>query len=71
MQACIEVDLARGALPNSAGVEELAGEIARSQNRWEEAIRCLERAVALEPRENVNRFTLANTYRLMRRYEDF
>ncbi len=70
-QAEIEVNLARAALPNSADVEEIAGEIARSQNHWEEAIRCLERAVALEPRENVNRFTLANTYRLLRRYEAF
>ncbi len=70
-QARIEVDLARSALPNSAEVEEIAGEIARNQNHWDEAIRCLERAVALEPRENVNRFTLANTYRLMRRYDEF
>ena len=69
-QAQIEVDLARSALPNNAEVEEIAGEIARNQNHWEEAIRCLEKAVALEPRENVNRFTLANTYRLMRRYDE-
>ena len=68
-QAQIEVDLARNTLPNNAEVEEMAGEIARNQNHWEEAIRCLEKAVALEPRENVNRFTLANTYRLMRRYD--
>ena len=70
-QARIEVDLARRALPNSAEVEELAGEIARRQNRWEDALRCLERAVTLEPRENVNRFTLANTHRLLRRYDEF
>ena len=70
-QARIEVDLARSTLPNTAEVEEIAGEIARNQDHWEEALRCLQRAVALEPRENVNRFTLANTYRLMRRYEEF
>ena len=70
-QARIEVDLARSALPNTAEVEEIAGEIARNQGHWEEALRCLERAVALEPRENVNRFTLANTDRLMRRYDEF
>lgn len=70
-QARIEIDLARTALPNSSEVEVLAGEIARRQNRWGDAIRCLERAVALEPRENFNRFTLANTYRLLRRYDDF
>jgi TolB-like protein/tRNA A-37 threonylcarbamoyl transferase component Bud32/Flp pilus assembly protein TadD len=70
-QARIEVDLARGALPNSAQVEGLAGEIARRSSRWDEAVRCLQRAVILEPRDNINRFTLANTYRLMRRYGDF
>lgn len=70
-QARIEVDLAREALPNNSAVEELAGEIARGQNRWDEAIRCLEKAVALDPRENVNRFTLANTYRLSRHYDEF
>ena len=70
-QARIEVDLARVALPNSAEVEELAGEIARGQDRWDEALRCLENAVTLEPRESINRFTLANTYRLLRRYDEF
>ncbi len=69
--ARIEVGFARRVLPNSAKVEELAGEIARRQNRWDEALRCLERATTLEPRENVNRFTLANTYRPLRRYDDF
>ena len=70
-QARVEIDLARQTLPNSSEVEELAGEIARDQNRWDEAIRCLEKAVALNPRENVSRFTLANTYRLLRRYDEF
>ena len=70
-QARVEIYLARQTLPNSSEVEEMAGEIARDQNRWDEAIRCLEKAVALNPRENVSRFTLANTYRLLRRYDEF
>ncbi len=69
-QARIEIDLARETLPNNARVEELAGEIARQSNHWEEAIRYLERAVMLEPREEVSRYTLANTYRLLRRYDE-
>ncbi len=69
-QARIEVDLARKALPNDAKAEELAGEISRRTNHWEEAVLHLEKAVRLEPREKVSRFTLANTYRLLRRYDE-
>ncbi len=69
-QARIEVEQARETLPNDARVEELAGEIARRTNHWEEAILHLERAVRLEPREKISRFTLANTYRLLRRYDE-
>jgi TolB-like protein/Flp pilus assembly protein TadD len=70
-QARIEVDLARRTLPNSAELEETAGTIARAQGRWDDAVRCFEKAVALEPRETVNRFTLANTQRLLRHYDGF
>jgi serine/threonine protein kinase/tetratricopeptide (TPR) repeat protein len=70
-QARIEIDLARRTMPNSAELETSAGAIARRQSRWDEALRFYERAVALEPRATVNLFTLANTYRLMRRYDDF
>ncbi len=69
-QARIEVDLARKALPNDAKVEELAGEISRRTNHWKEAVLHLEKAVRLEPCEKVSRFTLANTYRLLRRYDE-
>ena len=66
-----EIDLARQALPNAAGVEELAGEIARRQGRWEDALRSLKRALALEPHRGANLFALAATDRLLRRYDDF
>ena len=66
-----EIDLSRQALPNDAAVEELAGEIARRQGRWEDAVRLLGRALALEPHRSANLFSLANTYRLRRRYDDF
>ena len=70
-QARIETDLARRTLPNNAEVEFIAGRVARRQGRWDEAIRCLERAVTLDPRTKTYPYTLAETYRLLRRYEDF
>jgi len=70
-QGRLEIDLARQTMPNSAALETSAGSIARRQSRWDDAVRFLERAVALEPRATENLFTLANTYRLMRRYDRF
>ena len=70
-QARVEIDLARQTMPNSAALETTAGAIARRQSRWDDAVRAFERAVALEPRATENLFTLANTYRLMRRYDRF
>jgi TolB-like protein/Flp pilus assembly protein TadD len=70
-QARAEIDLARRTLPNSAELEMTAGMIARRQSRWSDAVRSYEKAVTLEPKTTANLFTLANTYRLMRRYDDF
>ena len=66
-----EIQRARQTLPNDPQVESIAGRIARRADRWEEAVRCFERAVSLEPREVDARILLAQTYRCMRRYEDF
>src|SRR2546430_854222 len=70
-QAHVEIDLARRTMPNSAELETTAGAIARRQSRWDDDVRALERAVALEPRAAEHLFALANTYRLMRRYDRF
>ena len=70
-QGRLEIDLARRTMPNSAALETTAGSIARRQSRWDDAVRAIERAVALEPRTAENLFDLANTYRLMRRYDRF
>jgi TolB-like protein/tRNA A-37 threonylcarbamoyl transferase component Bud32 len=70
-QARIETDLARRTLPNNAEVEFIGGRVARRQGRWDEAVRGLERAVTLDPRTKAYPYTLAETYRLLRRYEDF
>src|SRR5256886_4886396 len=70
-QAHVEIDLARRTMPNSAELETIAGAIARRQSRWDDDVHALERAVALEPRAAEHLFALANTYRLMRRYDRF
>ena len=70
-QAHIETDLARRTLPNNAEVEAIAGLVARRQGRWNDAVWCLTRAVALDPRNKRHPYTLAETYRLLRRYKDF
>ena len=70
-EAAIQVQLARLSLPNNAQVEAIAGRVARRQDRWDESLRCFERAVSLEPRDLTVRALLATTYRYMRRYEDW
>jgi serine/threonine-protein kinase len=70
-QARVEIDLARRTMPNSAELETTAGAIARRESRWDDEVRARERAVALEPRAVWNLFTLADTYRLLRRYDRF
>ena len=69
-QAAMEVQLARSSLPNNAQVEAIAGRVARRLDHWDEALRCLERAVSLEPRDTELRTILANTYHYLRRYDD-
>src|SRR5438874_380461 len=70
-QAHVEIDLARRTMLNSAELETTAAAIARRQSRWDDDVRARERAVALEPRAGDDLFALANTYRLMRRYDRF
>jgi len=71
LQARVEIDLARRTMPNSAELETTAAAIARRQSRWDDTVRAQERAVALEPRAVKNLFFLADTYRLLRRYDRF
>jgi serine/threonine protein kinase/tetratricopeptide (TPR) repeat protein len=70
-QAGVEAELARRTLPNNAELDLISARVARSQGRWEDAIRFFKHAFAVEPRGNDNRFSLAETYRYMRRYEDY
>ena len=70
-EAEIQVQLARPSLPNDPELEALAGRVARRQDHWDEALRCFERAVSLQPRDVPLRIVLAETCRHMRRYPDY
>ncbi len=68
--ASAELEVARQSLPNDARLFELAGYLGRRQGRWDESTRDLERAVDLDPRNNLLLVQTALSYRYLRRYAD-
>ena len=69
-QAREELDKAQHALPNNAQIFQFLGLIDRRQGRWDEAIRNLERAVDLDPRNQDTLNDLGDTYVRLRRYKE-
>jgi len=69
-RALEELALARRTLPNDTEVYSLGGAIARRQGRWEEAVKDLEKAVELDPRNPKILNNLSHVYDLLRRYDD-
>ena len=68
--ALAELEIARRSLPNHARIFTVMGYIQRRQGRWEEAIRSLERAIELDPR-NLNALgNIADSYGMARRYAE-
>jgi TolB-like protein/Flp pilus assembly protein TadD len=65
-----ELAKAQTALPNNARIFQFLGLIDRRQGLWEEAIRNLERAVDLDPRNGGTLSDLAVIYFELRRYEE-
>src|SRR5207249_380583 len=65
-----ELAKAQRALPSSAQIFHFLGLIDRRQGRWDEAIRNLERAVDLDPRNVSTIPDLVETYFNLRRYEE-
>ena len=65
-----ELALANRTLPNSAEVYSLAGLIARRQGRWEDALKNLEKAFELDPRNPRIVNNLSVVYDYLRRYDD-
>ena len=68
--ALAELELARQTLPNDWRVFFQSGLIERRQGRWEEAIRDLERAVELDPRNSFTLGQTAESYQTLRRYAE-
>jgi serine/threonine-protein kinase len=68
--ALAELELARRALPNESQVFELKAYIERRQGRDEEAIRDLERAIELDPRNAAILTQVAISYHNNRRYAE-
>jgi serine/threonine-protein kinase len=65
-----ELEIARQSLPGEDWVFSLKGYIERRQGRWEECIRDLEHATALDPRNVLTLQQLALTYEQLRRYAE-
>jgi TolB-like protein/Tfp pilus assembly protein PilF len=68
--ALAELDIARRTLPNDSRIFELTGYIARRQGKQEEALRNLERAVELDPRNFFILQQIALSYENLRRYPE-
>jgi serine/threonine-protein kinase len=68
--ALAELEIAAKTLPNDARVFELKGYIQRRQGKQEEAVRSLERAVDLDPRNSYTLQQIALTYRDLRRFAE-
>jgi TolB-like protein/Flp pilus assembly protein TadD len=69
-RALEELAIARRTFPNSAEVYSLGGVIARRQGRWEDAVKNLEKAAELDPRNPKILNNLSHVYDLLRRYDD-
>jgi TolB-like protein/Tfp pilus assembly protein PilF len=69
-QAREELAKAQHALPNNAQIFQFLGLTDRRQGRWDEAIRNLEHAVDLDPRNQNTLGDLEDTYFKLRRYEE-
>jgi serine/threonine-protein kinase len=68
--ALAELEVARRTLPNDPRVFELTGYILRRRGRQEEALRSLQRALELDPRNFFTLQQIALSYSVLRRYND-
>jgi serine/threonine protein kinase/Tfp pilus assembly protein PilF len=68
--AFAELEVARETLPNDPMVYELKGYIERRQGKQQEALKSLERAIDLDPRNFFTLQQIAASYDLLHRYAD-
>src|SRR4029453_10663043 len=66
--ALAELEIVGRIMPNDGWVLFLKGSIERRQDRWEESVRDLERAIALDPQNILMLDQTAGIYALLRRY---
>ncbi len=69
-RALAEYELARKGLRKSGELHAAIGRAYRAGGRWNEGLRELERALALDPRDVTSAADLATTYSRLRRYEE-
>jgi TolB-like protein/Tfp pilus assembly protein PilF len=69
-RARVELEIARGTLPNAAEVFALTGYIDRRQGRWADSTRNLERAIELDPRNAFTLGQISTNYAYLRRYAE-
>jgi len=68
--ALAELEIARRTLPNDSRVPELIGYIVRRQGKHEEAVKYLQRALELDPRNFFILEQIALSYQLLHRYSE-
>jgi TolB-like protein/class 3 adenylate cyclase/Tfp pilus assembly protein PilF len=68
--ALAELEVAAQTLPNDVGVFELKGYIQRRQGKQEEAVRSLERAIDVDPRNTFTLQQIALSYHHLRRFAE-
>ncbi|HUE61847.1 MAG TPA: tetratricopeptide repeat protein, partial [Chthoniobacterales bacterium] len=68
--ALAELEIARRTLPNDSRVPELIGYIVRRQGKHEEAVKYLQRALELDPRNFFILEQIALSFQLLRRYSE-
>jgi TolB-like protein/Flp pilus assembly protein TadD len=68
--ALVELEIAGRGLPNDPRVLAITGFIHRRQGNYDEALRALEQAVTLDPRNTFTLSQLSITYQLLRRYPE-
>src|SRR5713101_1281201 len=68
--ALAELEIARRTLPNDSRVPELIGYIVRRQGKHEEAVKYLQRALELDPRNFFIIEQIALSYQLLHRYSE-
>jgi len=68
--ALAELEIARRSFPNNPRIFSVTGYIQRRQGRWDEAIRNLERAIELDPRDRDRLFQTGASYGNARRYAE-